>query len=52
MVKSQRMRVANEKASKNVVLRGNVPKGTVSIQSPVFHYDVGHVVRMIRNFAH
>ena len=30
MVKSQRMRVANEKASKNVTQRGNVPKGGVS----------------------
>ncbi|KAH9370993.1 hypothetical protein HPB48_019080 [Haemaphysalis longicornis] len=28
MVQSQRMRMANEKASKNVVLRGNVPKTT------------------------
>uniref|UniRef100_G3MNB9 Stress-associated endoplasmic reticulum protein n=1 Tax=Amblyomma maculatum TaxID=34609 RepID=G3MNB9_AMBMU len=28
MVHSQRMRMANEKASKNVVLRGNVPKTT------------------------
>uniref|UniRef100_A0A131Y542 Putative ribosome associated membrane protein n=1 Tax=Ixodes ricinus TaxID=34613 RepID=A0A131Y542_IXORI len=28
MVNSQRMRMANEKASKNVVLRGNVPKTT------------------------
>lgn len=28
MVNSQRMRMANEKASKNVVLRGNVPKST------------------------
>ena len=30
MVKSQRMRVANEKASKNIINRGNVPKTTVS----------------------
>uniref|UniRef100_A0A0K8RFZ2 Putative ribosome associated membrane protein n=1 Tax=Ixodes ricinus TaxID=34613 RepID=A0A0K8RFZ2_IXORI len=28
MVNSQRMRMANEKVSKNVVLRGNVPKTT------------------------
>jgi len=28
MVKSQRMRVANEKASKNITNRGNVPKTT------------------------
>ncbi|OTF80675.1 stress-associated endoplasmic reticulum protein 2-like protein [Euroglyphus maynei] len=37
MVKSQRMRLANEKASKNVVLRGNVPKSTV----PDEKYPVG-----------
>lgn len=30
MVKAQRMKVANEKASKNVTLRGNVPKTNVS----------------------
>nr|ALX72359.1 cell protein CPr4 [Odontobuthus doriae] len=28
MVTSQRMRIANEKASKNVTQRGNVPKTT------------------------
>jgi len=28
MVKSQQMKVANKKASKNVTLRGNVPKTT------------------------
>ncbi|XP_076344238.1 stress-associated endoplasmic reticulum protein 2-like [Tachypleus tridentatus] len=28
MVQSQRMKVANDKASKNVMLRGNVPKST------------------------
>lgn len=27
----QRMRVANEKAAKNITMRGNVPKTTVSI---------------------
>lgn len=32
MVKSQRMRVANEKASKNITLRGNVPKTTVCLR--------------------
>lgn len=31
MAPKQRMRIANEKASKNVILRGNVPKSTVSI---------------------
>lgn len=30
MAPKQRMRVANEKASKNITLRGNVPKSTVS----------------------
>ncbi|KAH7642482.1 stress-associated endoplasmic reticulum protein 2 [Dermatophagoides farinae] len=37
MVKSQRMRLANEKASKNVVLRGNVPKSAASDEK----YPVG-----------
>lgn len=32
MAPKQRMRVANEKASKNITLRGNVPKSTVSRQ--------------------
>ena len=27
---TQRMKVANEKASKNVLIRGNVPKSSVS----------------------
>lgn len=30
MARTQKMKVANEKASKNVLLRGNVPKGTKS----------------------
>lgn len=30
MAPKQRMRIANEKASKNVTLRGNVPKSSVS----------------------
>ena len=30
MVASQRMKVANEKASKYVTMRGNVPKSSVS----------------------
>jgi hypothetical protein len=28
---TQRMKVANEKASKNVLIRGNVPKSSVSV---------------------
>lgn len=31
MAPKQRMRIANEKASKNITQRGNVPKSTVSI---------------------
>ena len=31
MAPQQRIKVANEKASKNITLRGNVPKSTVSI---------------------
>lgn len=31
MVAKQRMRLANEKASKMVTMRGNVPKSTVSL---------------------
>lgn len=30
MAPKQRMRIANEKASKNVTMRGNVPKSSVS----------------------
>ena len=30
MANTQRMRAANDKASKNVTIRGNVPKGAVS----------------------
>lgn len=30
MAPKQRMRLANEKAMKNVILRGNVPKSSVS----------------------
>uniref|UniRef100_T1L5X0 Stress-associated endoplasmic reticulum protein n=1 Tax=Tetranychus urticae TaxID=32264 RepID=T1L5X0_TETUR len=40
MVKTQRMKVANEKASKNVTLRGNVPK-TTSGQLTDDKYPVG-----------
>jgi len=38
MVRSQRMRVANEKASKNVTNRGNVPKTN---KSEIEKYPVG-----------
>ena len=31
MVTVQRMKVANEKASKTVTMRGNVPKSSVSV---------------------
>lgn len=37
MVNSQRMRIANEKASKNVTQRGNVPKTSVSNQVCLFY---------------
>lgn len=30
MAPKQRMRIANEKASKNILIRGNVPKSSVS----------------------
>jgi hypothetical protein len=30
MTANQRIKVANEKAQKNITLRGNVPKSTVS----------------------
>lgn len=39
MAPKQRMRFANEKASKNVVLRGNVPKSSVS-----FLFTPNHIV--------
>lgn len=32
MAPKQRMRIANEKASKNILIRGNVPKSSVSIE--------------------
>lgn len=38
MAPKQRMRLANEKAMKNVVLRGNVPKSTVSTYHIVCFY--------------
>lgn len=33
MAPKQRMRIANEKASKNITQRGNVPKSTVREQT-------------------
>lgn len=33
MAPKQRMRIANEKATKNITLRGNVPKSSVSLVS-------------------
>jgi hypothetical protein len=33
MAPTQRIKVQNEKASKNITLRGNVPKGVVSFDS-------------------
>lgn len=38
MARAQKMKVANEKASKNVMLRGNVPK---SSKSSTEKYPVG-----------
>ncbi|XP_055308935.1 stress-associated endoplasmic reticulum protein 2 [Sitodiplosis mosellana] len=38
MAPKQRMRVANEKASKNITLRGNVPKSTKAKED---QYPVG-----------
>ncbi|XP_031634693.1 stress-associated endoplasmic reticulum protein 2 [Contarinia nasturtii] len=38
MAPKQRMRVANEKASKNITLRGNVPKSTKNKED---QYPVG-----------
>lgn len=38
MVAQQRIKVANEKASKNITQRGNVPKSTVSnVQGPIWN---------------
>lgn len=38
MAPKQRMRIANEKAMKNVTLRGNVPKSTVSKPNHIVCY--------------
>lgn len=46
MVKSHRMRVANEKASKNITLRGNVPKTTVSLIYEVLFVNFGMTIRL------
>lgn len=37
MAAQQRIKVANEKASKNILLRGNVPKSTVSKSYEIFN---------------
>lgn len=37
MAPKQMMRIANEKASKYITMRGNVPKSSVS-KIPQFHY--------------
>ncbi|PRD27103.1 UNVERIFIED_CONTAM: Serp2 [Trichonephila clavipes] len=43
MVSSQRMRIANEKASKNVTQRGNVPKTTSKMRYPLAKLELkGH----------
>ena len=39
MAPKQRMRLANDKAAKNVTLRGNVPKTSVSVIIYIF-YDI------------
>uniref|UniRef100_A0A1B0B959 Uncharacterized protein n=1 Tax=Glossina palpalis gambiensis TaxID=67801 RepID=A0A1B0B959_9MUSC len=37
MAPPQRMRIANEKASKYVTMRGNVPKSSVIAQIYIYH---------------
>lgn len=46
MVASQRMKVANEKASKTVTMRGNVPKSSVSF---VFWWMPAVYILLLRN---
>lgn len=41
MAPKQRMRIANEKAMKNVTMRGNVPKSSVSFS---YLYSQKHIV--------
>lgn len=43
MAPKQRMRIANEKASKNITQRGNVPKSTVSEKPP---FNPGEVFKV------
>lgn len=38
MAPKQRMRLANEKAMKNVTMRGNVPKSSVSNSNHIVYY--------------
>jgi hypothetical protein len=47
MAPKQRMRIANEKASKNVTMRGNVPKSTVSM--PIIWSTVNSCQFIFRN---
>lgn len=46
MAPKQRMRIANDKASKNVTMRGNVPKSSVSMQIP----DCFVIVYTVRSY--
>lgn len=46
MAPQQRIKVANEKASKNITLRGNVPKSTVST---IEHYSIWNY--KLKNFT-
>jgi hypothetical protein len=39
MAPKQRMRIANEKASKNVTMRGNVPKSSVSMPIVCYSFE-------------
>lgn len=47
MAPKQRMRIANEKASKNVTMRGNVPKSSVSM--PIIWSTVNSCQFILRN---
>lgn len=47
MAPQQRIKVANEKASKNITLRGNVPKSTVSTFNVI---PYGITQKIFKNF--
>lgn len=57
MTYSQRMRVANEKASRNVNMRGNVPKTNVSADfslrhtTPIVVFVITFVTGMLRSIS-